>query len=258
MKALFENIENLKITSVLHKKSKLYGSNVGRKAHGFIIRVHGTMQYSFDDRIITVNESEMAFIPKGSSYSFRQIDGNDAVCTIINVDGDFGDVVPAKYSLKDFYNADYIMHHLADLWKFGNCAQKYECYSIVYNLLSYIANIENQEYEDKKKFDIIAPAVDYLKRNIYSCELKIDELHHLCGVSDTYFRKLFVSKFGTSPKDYVIMKRVSHAKDVIDSGEFDTVKKLALSIGYKDPLYFGKVFKQHYGTSPAKMNKQRI
>ena len=123
------------------------------------------------------------------------------------------------------------------------------------SLLSYVSNLEAQQYQDKKKTNVIEPAVTYLHKNIYKCDLKIDELHQLCGISDSYFRKIFISAFGTNPKDYVISKRISYAKSIIDSGEFNTVKELALMVGYKDPLYFGKVFKQHYGVSPVNMNR---
>ena len=77
----------------------------------------------------------------------------------------------------------------------------------------------------------------------------------MCGVSDTYFRKIFIAKFGTSPKNYIIEERVLHAKSIIDSGDFTTVKELALAVGYKDALYFGKIFKKHFGMSPIEMNK---
>ena len=83
----------------------------------------------------------------------------------------------------------------------------------------------------------------------------MDELHQLCSISHTYFRKIFVSKFGVSPKNYVVTKRLSYAKSIIDSGEFSTVKELSLTVGYKDPLYFGKVSKQHYGALPVSMNR---
>ena len=59
---------------------------------------------------------------------------------------------------------------------------------------------------------------------------------------------------GLNPKEYVVEKRLSHAKVIIESGEMDTVKQLALSVGYDDPLYFSKAFKMKYGVSPAKMN----
>lgn len=252
---MFEHIENLKVLSALHQTSKPCGMVESRKAYSFSFRVQGAVQYFFEDKNIVVNEGEMIFLPKGSRYEYKKVSEEDTVGTIINMEGDFGEVHPACYSVKDFYDADYIMYHFADLWKFGNQSQKYKCLSLVYSLLSYISNLELLQYQDKKKFNVIEPAVTYLQHHIYDCDLKIDELHRLCSISDTYFRKIFIARFGMCPKNYVIGKRVSYAKSIIDSGEFNTVKELALMVGYKDSLYFGKVFKQHYGASPVNMNR---
>ena len=248
-------MENLKILSALHRTSKPFGKTESRRVDSFSIRVRGSVQYIFEDREFIVNEGEMIFLPKGSCYEYKKLSEEDAVGTMINMEGDFGDIGPTLFSIKDFYDVNLIMHHFADMWKFGNQSQKYQCYSLLYGLLAYISNIDSLEYQDRKKFDIIEPAVAYLQQNIYDCNLKMDELHKLCGVSDTYFRKIFIARFGTSPKHYVVSKRCSHAKSIIDSGEFNTVKELALMVGYKDPLYFGKVFKQHYGASPSNMNR---
>ena len=147
------------------------------------------------------------------------------------------------------------MYNLADVWKIGEQTQKYQCLSLLYSLLAYVSALDSLEYHKKKKFHVIEPAVSYLQRHIYDCDLKMDEIHRLCGVSDAYFRKIFFARFGVSPKKYVISKRLSYAKSIIDSGEFSTVKELALLVGYKDPLYFGKVFKQHYGASPININQ---
>ncbi len=251
---MFENIENLKVLSAVHKTGNPYGKVESRKSHGFIIRVSGAVQYCFEDESILVKEGEMIFLPKGSRYEYKKVSEEDIVCTIINVDGDFGNIRQSHYSIKDFYDADYIMYHFADLWKFGNQSQKYQSISLLYSLLAYVSNLESLQYPDKKKFNVIEPAIVYLQDHIYDCDLKIDELHRLCGVSDTYFRKIFISRFGTSPKNYVVGKRVSYAKSIIDSGEFNTVKELSLMVGYKDPLYFGRVFKQHFGSSPVNIN----
>ena len=167
------------------------------------------------------------------------------------MEGDFGEVKPCLYNLSDFCDAEYITHHFADLWKFGGPSQKHKCMSLLYSLMSYVSNVDAQRYEDKKKFGIIEPAENYLKQHICDCDLKIERLHNLCGVSDTYFRRIFISKHGMSPKDYVVAKRISYAKSIIDSGEMTSVKELALSVGYRDALYFGKVFKQHFGVSPS-------
>jgi len=252
---MFDNIENLKVLSAMHKTNKPYGTVASRKAHSFSIRVRGAIQYFFEDKNILVNEGEMIFLPKGSRYEYKKVSEEDAVGTIINLEGDFGEVRPSRYSIKEFYDAEYIMYHFADLWKFGNQSQKYQCLSLMYGLLAYVSNLEALQYQDKKKISVIEPAVTYLQQHIYDCDLKIDKLHRLCGISGTYFRKIFAARFGTSPKNYIAGKRFSYARSIIDSGEFTTVKELASMVGYKDPLYFGKVFKQHYGTSPVHMNQ---
>ena len=252
---MFSDMENLKISSVIHKTSKPFGKVESKKVSAFNIRVSGAVEYSFPDKNIVVHSGEMIFVPEGSQYEYNKISEGDTVATIINLDGDFKGAKPFVCSVKDFYDIDYIMYHMADMWKFGNQSQRCQCLSLFYGLLSYISNAEELKYPQKKKFGVIDPAVTYLKKHIYNHELQIDKLHLLCGVSNTYFRKIFALRFGTSPKNYVVSKRISYAKSIIDSGEFSSVKELAEMAGYKDPLYFGKAFKNHYGVSPANMIK---
>lgn len=252
---MFDNVEDFKIASAVHKTSKPYGRVESRKSNSFNVRVKGAVQYCFEDKTVTVNEGEMIFLPKGSCYEYKKISQEDTVVTIINVEGNFKEACPSYYSIRDFYDAERLMYHFADLWEFGNQSQKYQCLSLMYGLLAYVSNIDALQYRDKKRLYLIDSAVEYLQRHIYDCDLKIDELHEMCGISHTYFRKIFIAKFGMSPKNYVLSKRIAYAKSIIDSGEFSTVKELALLVGYKDPLYFGKVFKQHYGISPGNINQ---
>lgn len=86
---------------------------------------------------------------------------------------------------------------------------------------------------------------------MYDCSLNIHKLHNLCDISDTYFRQIFVLKFGTTPQKYITSRRLSHAKSIIDSGDFHTISEVAASVGFSDPLYFSKVFKKMYGVSPS-------
>lgn len=252
---MFENVENLKIRTIMHSTARTHGHSARRKVNAFSIRLDGKRNYYIDNKVYTVYKGEMIFLPKDIAYSFSDESEEPTKGLVINFDNDFEETVPSVYSLDDFYEADYLKNHLVDLWRLGDSSEKYKCISLVYSLISYVASIENGRYPDKKKFSTITPAIKYLKKNIYDSSLKTDRLHEFCGVSDTYFRKIFIKKFGTSPKNYIIEKRLLHAKSIIDSGDFTTVKELALAVGYKDPLYFGKIFKKHFGISPIEMNK---
>ncbi len=255
---MFDNIENLKIISSLHKDCKAYSKIENRATHSFIIRICGSVLYEFCGQSFIAKAGEMMFIPKGSTYEYHALSDTECTYTSINFLGEINDPKPTLFSLENFFEAEYIAGHFSDLWKFGNQSEKYKCYALLYDLFSYVSAIENTSYADKKKYSLIEPAVSYLNEHLYDASLKADALPRLCGISGTYFRKIFFARFGTSPQNYMIQIRLSHAKSVIDSGDYDSIREVALSVGYNDPLYFGKAFKNFYGVSPSEANKKML
>ncbi len=248
---MFNDIENLKIISSLHRVSKQFNKIEKRKYNTFIIRTTGEVEYDFYDSKISVQKGEMIFLPKGISYEYTTLSPAPSVYTSINFDSEYIDSKPRLYSLDNFCDIDYINNHYSHLWNLGTQAERYKCMAVFYNLLSYISILDNSNYSEKRKFDIIEPAVTYLKEHIYDCSFNVDKLHHLCGISDTYFRQIFASKFGMTPQKYITSRRLSHARSIIDSGDFNTFSEVALSVGFSDPLYFSKVFKKMYGVAPS-------
>ena len=240
----------MKFDSTVCKVSKPYAKVHNRAKNAFNIRLCGGMKYDFDHKKMYVEAGEMIFIPKGSTYSYKVSSESESVCLSINFEGDFFLTEPKCFSLKEFYGADSLNSHFADMWQFGSSADRYKCIALFYELLAYISALESSSYADKHKYDIIEPAIDYLKKHIYDPTLTADDLHKLCGISHSYFRQLFILRFSVSPKRYIVNKRLSYAKSLIDSGEADSIKELSQSVGYNDPLYFSKAFKKMYGASP--------
>lgn len=253
---MFKNIENLKIRNIHKGLSKQKSYVKCRKGNSFILRITGSVRYTFADFYIDVHPGDVAFLPDGSSYEFETL--GDTQCEYVSIwfEGNLIDAKPSCYSLDDFQNTDEFKNNLADLWRFGGKSEHYRCYSFFYNLLSYIEYIDKVTYLGKKNFSIIAPAVSYLKENIYNCDLKVEKLYQFCGISGTYFRKIFQSYYGMSPQNYILEKRLIHAKNIIDIGDFNCISDIATSIGYNDPLYFSRAFKKKFGVSPSKYAKE--
>lgn len=251
---MLNNIENFEIVTVLSKKSKLKGFVSKRKTDAFNIRVSGSMDYHFNDKTLTVNAGEMIFLPRGSNYTWEVTSEEESNCVIIHLNGHFNIDTLTVYSIEKFIHNDVLINSFSDLWNFGDLGEKYECYAYIYELLSFIHHQNSIKYPDEKKFTLIEPAIQHLRQHVYDTSLKIDKLHNLCGLSHTYFRKIFIKEMGMNPKEYVVEKRLSHAKIIIENGDMDSVKQLALSVGYDDPLYFSKAFKKKFGISPSKMN----
>ncbi len=252
---MFDYMENLKIISSFHKASKPFGKIQNRLTHGFIVKLKGYADYVFEDQCLRVNEGEMIFLPKGSAYEYTSYFQEENLYTSINFQADFDNPGIRVYSLENFYGASYIYQSFSKLWKFGSVSDKYKCLSVFYDLMSYISKIEHLGSSDKRKYNLIEPAVEYLKKHIYDSTFKINELHRLCGISDTYFRKIFMSRFNMTPQEYVITQRISYAKSIIESGDYETIKEVSELVGYNDPLYFSKAFRKIYGFSPSNVNE---
>ncbi len=254
---MFDNIENFSIISASRGISNKNPLLLSRPQHTFLYRLQGSAQYTFEDgSIMTSNTYTMVFLPRGCKYYFSVPDIEESWCSVIEFSADIPDARPLKFSMKNFAEAEYIFSHFPALWNFGNPSEKYKCQSMFYDLLSYISYMENMEYSDKKKLHLIDAAIDYLSDHIFDSYLKTDSLHLLCGISDTYFRKIFTARFSVTPQEYIIAKRMSHAKAIIDSGNYNTISDIATSVGYDDPLYFSRAFKKKYGISPTYMAKE--
>ena len=199
-----------------------------------------------------VNEGEMIFVPKGSSYSFVTPLQEENIYTSINFSAENVDLPIKVYSLLDFHNGKYITESFTEIWNFGDESDRLKCYSLLYELLAYVIKTEHIGDDEKRRSHIIEPAMEYLKKNMYSPDLKIEKLSAICGVSDTYFRRLFSARFNMTPSEYVTASRLSYAKTVLDSGDYDSIREVAYLVGYNDPLYFGKAFKKFYGYPPSR------
>lgn len=249
---MFENIENLKLLYVGRGINK-NGSRV-RKNHGLIYRAEGTGIYHFADRDMITQKGDFVFVPKGAELAFEV--GPEGDCEYISFafEGEMQNPYASVFSSEDFSQKHDLCHHLANWWKFGDAAEKYKCHALFYQLLSHLAKIEGTDYASRHKFSIIEPAEQHLKMHIYDCALSIDNLHRLCGISDTYYRKIFIKKHGTTPQKYITHLRLAQASLLLENGDASSIGSLARSVGYADPLYFSRVFKQKYGVSPSKFS----
>ena len=243
---------DVKIISSYKMKSKTCRVIKNRSYHGFIFRITGDSKYFFGDETISVKAGEFIFLPKGSSYECH-VSCDDGLYTSINFNATFDSAQVAVYSQELFPEMGRVVQSFSELWNFGSAAEKYQCYALIYELLSSISKMEHSGTIEKEKYALIDPAVKYLKKHIHDSELRIEKLHALCSISDTYFRKIFMSRFHMSPREYVAKRRIADARTIIESGDYDNIKEVAAAVGYSDPLYFSKVFKKIYGVSPSNL-----
>ena len=192
------------------------------------------------------------FIPQGANYTFGKTSDGESRYILINFRGQVTDPQPAVYRLEQFLDFDYFCAQLQKAGMGDTPGDRYRVCRLFYQALEAVCESERAGYLHTRVSGVLRPAVERLQESLFDPNLKIGMLHEICGVSDTYFRKLFVARFGVSPKQYVLRKRLQQAKALLDHGEYNSIGQVAALCGFDDPLYFSRVFHRMYGHPPSK------
>ena len=253
---MFKDIENLKLISVIKGVVKGYRVYHDRPSHCIVFKLSEKSRYTFEDCEIELKQDEILFIPKGRNYTVGYADERESRYLAVNFDADISPNRPVIWKIENKVDFTRFYTKIDRLWAMHTAANKCRCMAVLCEVLGNIAEQGNRNDNSKGDMAIICPALEHLELNIFEPTLKIGELHMLCGISDTYFRKLFTACLGQSPKKYVAERRITQAKAIIDSGEYNNISDVARLTGYEDALYFSKVFKKKYVYPPS--DKQQM
>lgn len=242
-------MENLKIESVIRAPSSLQRRYENRASHALILKCGGGTRYFFEDRTLVLEEGQLLWIPKGCSYTVQRLEAWESEYCLINFQADIPKKEPVLVTLPPRLNGQQLCRQLTALRVLHTAADRYRLTALFYELAACLC--ERQAVPGDPEQQLLNPALEYIKQNIFDPELRVGQLHQLCGISDTYFRNLFQKCLGTPPKKYIIDRRLTHAKDLLDHGEYDSVTQAARLSGFEDALYFSKVFKARYGYPPS-------
>ncbi|MEY8353203.1 AraC family transcriptional regulator [Lachnospiraceae bacterium 54-53] len=88
----------------------------------------------------------------------------------------------------------------------------------------------------------------------YNLPVQINDYAKKLNISSCWFIRCFKRYTGKTPQQYIGEIRINKAKELLYSSSF-TCNEIAQSIGYSDPLYFSRIFKQAVGISPQAYRK---
>ena len=94
---------------------------------------------------------------------------------------------------------------------------------------------------------------EYIDQN-FTSDLNLSQLSSAVYISQTYISHIFKAEMGVSPIQYLINKRIAHAKHLLSTSDMP-IAKIATECGYDDPVYFSQVFKRITGYSPTEYRK---
>ncbi len=226
-----------------------------RSSHGLVIMLNGINKYVFSDGSeMTVKEGELFYLPKFSSYRLIQVKKGE--CIAVNFELAEGDATYPHFFLTSKYKIKYttILKELLSAWSAHTQVSENICMLKLYELVCAIQADASKQYVNSKKRNIAIYGAEYIINNISRAELTVDEISKKLNLSPEYFRKIFASVYGTSPKKYMLELRIQRAKELMLSNDM-TVSKISMLCGYENESYFCREFKRITGHTPTEYIK---
>lgn len=93
-----------------------------------------------------------------------------------------------------------------------------------------------------------APALRFMEAHITK-PVTLAEIASTMNICPEHFHRLFRKQFGTTPVDYLLLRRFALARQLLAEGTL-SVKEVGVACGYEDPNHFSRIFHKRYGCSP--------
>lgn len=127
-------------------------------------------------------------------------------------------------------------------------AALHACHQLQF-LLSHIAQMLGQAADSAGRLDI-ARIKGLMMAHIHD-QIDLTALAADAALSKYHFAKLFKQQTGQSPIHYFIELKMQQACYLLDTSR-QSIKQVALNLGYEDAYYFSRLFKKVMGVSPAR------
>ena len=101
----------------------------------------------------------------------------------------------------------------------------------------------------------IAQTIAYMKQHL-DRTLQLEALASIAGLSRSRYVELFRRQTGYAPIDYFIRLRMHRACQLLDTTDM-SVKAIAATLGYEDPLYFSRLFRKVNERPPLEYRRLR-
>ena len=127
--------------------------------------------------------------------------------------------------------------------------------SILYEYLFYLANkFPNKQYSiNEKKSDYVEEALQYIEEH-YCDPIRIEDVANHLNINRFYLHRIFKSFTNVSVQSYLLDYRIRQSCILLRDTTM-SIRVIAHSVSYDDPLYFSRIFHQKMGMSPSEYRK---
>ncbi len=125
--------------------------------------------------------------------------------------------------------------------------------TILYYAEKLLSKTKNEVFHFKIEADLMERAKKFIDDN-YTQNINVFDVADAVFISEGYLSRNYAKKFNISPKQYILQKRISLAKNLLINSSLSS-SEIALKVGFSNPQRFNDIFRKHIGLSPLEYRK---
>ena len=230
--------------------------------------VHGSGIFKIENNQLNVKENDLVIVNPHVSHTESSKDSNPLEYIVIGIDGltlmTDTDDDSKNLTTHNIYNYSKYNHEILSYMNnlLYEVQQKDEYYEEICENL-FEALIFNMKRRTKSNL-ILSPTNNISKecaliKNYidihYSSELNLDHLASITHMNKYYLIHIFKKSIGTTPIDYLIEKRISMSKMLLETTEY-SMNQISQIVGFTSQSYFNQIFKKRVGMRPKQYRNQ--
>lgn len=258
-KIIIEQVHNLTVPT-----SWSFTNRIANDFHFALIKSKGEGYYTFEDKNYSLDLGRIIFISSKLPYS-RYIDKKQ-LCKMTIIRFSFIDInsnSPINFESafgfsfipKNIHKYSFLSNSVVDSYSNENGINLKLCENYISLILHELFN----DYCFNNKLTAIdsrlEKSIAYIQRKVPQ-PVSTEELAKISGLSANYFRRIFLSKYKLTPKQYTLKLTMEKAQVLLSESTY-SIKEVAEIMGYSDQYAFSKQFKKVIGASPSQYTSWR-
>ncbi len=166
--------------------------------------------------------------------------------------------IPIKFGEEDFAEPDatYDLKRIINLWNEGTKISRMESESLLGKLILGLVRTQNEGKTTQSQNTVPLGWVPSYFSTHLSDTVSVEEMAARARLSTSRFQAVFKERFGTSPARYLVLMRVRHAAELLETSDW-TLAHIARLCGFADVHHFAKVFKKASGKTPGEVRREK-
>lgn len=230
----------------------------GRKDYQFIFIESGFMDFVINNQKFTYGKNTLVLFRPGEPQIYNLTEGTETKSYFIHFSGSEAEKLLDYYGIteqiitfsKPFAWFNTIFNEMES--QINNPFKEDVCNNLLATLLGIIGGVLCSEHPNSpSSFQTLT----HMMRANCTKNYPISKYADFLGYSEIYFIEFFKQKLGKTPHQYIIHHRLKIAKQLLLTTK-DSVKSIAVQVGYPNSRYFSRVFYKKFRLTPSEFRAQ--